>query len=72
MELVGELVPIVTILLIAGLIIRARFTSRPISFSLPRWRPPARRPRPKPPLTLVPFDRTKMDEELAKLLRNKR
>jgi len=69
-ELVGELVPIVTIVLIAGLIIRARFTSRPIGFSLPRWRLPARR-RPKP-LKLVPFDRTKMDEELAQLLRNKR
>jgi hypothetical protein len=69
-EVVGELVPIVTIVLIAGLIIRARITSRPISFNMPRWRPPVRRA--KPPLKLVPFDRTKMDDELAQLLRNKR
>ncbi len=70
MEQIGAVVPIVTIVLIAGLIIRARFTSRPIAFTLPRWRMPARR-RPKP-LKLVPFDRTKMDEELAQLLRKKR
>jgi hypothetical protein len=79
MQIVGSIVPIATIVLIAFLIIRSRFTARPLfgggsirSWSLPRPRPRSPKPPQRKPGKLIPFDRAKMDEELARILREKR
>ena len=72
MHIAGAILPLVTLVLIAFLIVRSRFTARPLVLSVPRWS----FPRPKPPkrtkATLIPFDRAKMDDELDRFLREKR
>ena len=77
MQLAGAVLPLATIALIAFLIIRSRFTARPlIGYGAPRWSMPRitlPKPKPrKPPGQLIQFDRKKMDEELERLLREKR
>ncbi len=73
MQIAGAVLPIATIALIAFLIVRSRFTSRPYGGSAPRWSFPRPKPRPKrTPAKLIPFDRAKMDAELDRLLREKR
>jgi hypothetical protein len=77
MQIAGAIVPLATVALIAFLIIRSRFTSRPLFGGGPRsWSLPRPRPRVRPPVRkpgkLLPFDRAKMDEELARILREKR
>jgi hypothetical protein len=76
MQIAGAIVPIATIVLLAFLIVRSRFTSRPLFGDARSWSFPRPKPKPKPlprkPGKLIPFDRAKMDEELARILREKR
>jgi hypothetical protein len=73
-QIAGAVLPIATIALIAFLIVRSRFASRPYGGNAPRWSFSRPKPRPKPrtPAKLIPFDRAKMDAELDRLLRDKR
>ncbi len=74
MQIAGAVLPIATVALIAFLIVRSRFASRPYGGNASRWSFPRPKPRPKPrtPAKLIPFDRAKMDAELDRLLREKR
>jgi hypothetical protein len=72
-QLLGAILPIATLVLIVVLIVRARFVSRSYGGPAIRWSFPRPKPRPpRPAGKLIPFDRTKMDDELARLLREKR
>jgi hypothetical protein len=77
MQLVGPLLPLAALALIAFLIVRSRVAPRsyggtPRPWSFPRPKPVRPRRPPRPPATLIPFDRDKMDAELARILREKR